>query len=214
MLIAMWVILIVLLAWLSLTELPAGWDGHKPLPYLIALTPFLWIAFVALCVIGICMRDWPFTVCSVVALIASLMRQSAYWLNDIKAPNTAAALARHLAARNAGTTNNPNGADANDANAHAADAGTPHDANTHGTRTTHTASAPSPDLGRFRALTLNCRYGRADAEQIVRLVRDEDVTVLALQELSEDIVDRLDAAGLRELLPYRELGEPLTTDNG
>ncbi|PAU68072.1 endonuclease/exonuclease/phosphatase family protein [Bifidobacterium criceti] len=214
MLIAMWVILIVLLAWLSLTELPAGWDGHKPLPYLIALTPFLWIAFVALCVIGICMRDWPFTVCSVVALIASLMRQSAYWLNDIKAPNTAAALARYLAARNAGTTNNTNGADANDADANDADAGTPHAANTRGTRTAHTTSAPSADRGRFRVLTLNCRYGHADAEQIVRLVRAEDVAVLALQELSEDIVDRLDAAGLRELLPYRELGEPLTTDNG
>ena len=48
MLIALWIILIVCLLWLSLTELPAGWDGHSPLPYLIALTPMLWIAFPAL----------------------------------------------------------------------------------------------------------------------------------------------------------------------
>lgn len=189
MLIAMWIVLIVLIAWLALTELPAGWDGHKPLPYLIALTPFLWIPFTALAVGAACLHDWALTICAVVALIASLMRKSAYWLNDIKAPNTAAALARRLAARKA--------READDATNNAARP-----------RKSH------PERGQFRVLTLNCRYGRADAEQIVDLVKSEDVAVLALQELSEDLVSRLDAAGLGALLPYRELGEPLATDNG
>lgn len=188
MLIAMWIVLIVLIAWLALTELPAGWDGHKPLPYLIALTPFLWIPFTALAIVSVCLHAWPFAICAVVMLIASLMRQSAYWLNGIKAPNTAAALARRLAerkAREAGATSN---------------ADRP--------RKSH------PDHGQFRVLTLNCRYGHADAERVVGLVRDEDVAVLALQELSDDLVARLDAAGLNALLPYHELGEALPTDNG
>lgn len=188
MLVAMWIVLIVLVAWLALTELPAGWDGHRPLPYLIALTPFLWIPFTALAIVGGCLHDWPFTICAAVMLIASLMRQSAYWLNDIKAPNTAAALARRLAARKARAAGK-----------------------------TDAASRPRkshPDRGQFRVLTLNCRYGRADAEQIVALVRDEDVAVLALQELSGDLVARLKAAGLDALLPYHELGEALPTDNG
>ena len=188
MLIAMWIVLIVLIAWLALTELPAGWDGHKPLPYLIALTPFLWIPFTALAIVSVCLHAWPFAICAVVMIIASLMRQSAYWLNGIKAPNTAAALARRLAerkAREAGAT-----------------------ANADRPRKSH------PDHGQFRVLTLNCRYGHADAERVVGLVRDEDVAVLALQELSDDLVARLDAAGLNALLPYHELGEALPTDNG
>lgn len=188
MLIAMWIVLIVLIAWLALTELPAGWDGHKPLPYLIALTPFLWIPFTALAIAGACLHALPFTICAVVMLIASLMRQSAYWLNGIKAPNTAAALARRLAERKARE------------DGETADAARP--------RKSH------PDHGQFRVLTLNCRYGRADAERIVGLVRDEDIAVLALQELSDDLVARLDAAGLNALLPYHELGEALPTDNG
>lgn len=46
------------------------------------------------------------------------------------------------------------------------------------------------------------------------MVRDEDVAVLALQELTEDLVRQLDAAGLAELLPYRQLGDPQASDNG
>ena len=101
MLIALWIILIVCLLWLSLTELPAGWDGHSPLPYLIALTPMLWIAFTALGVAGLCMREWGFAACCAAGLIASLMRKTAYWLNNLKSPNTGEAIARKIAERKA-----------------------------------------------------------------------------------------------------------------
>ena len=101
MLIALWIILIVCLLWLALTELPAGWDGHNPLPYLIALTPMLWIAFAALGIAGLCMREWGFAACCAAGLIASLMRKTAYWLNDLKSPNTGEAIARKIAERKA-----------------------------------------------------------------------------------------------------------------
>jgi endonuclease/exonuclease/phosphatase (EEP) superfamily protein YafD len=55
------------------------------------------------------------------------------------------------------------------------------------------------------AMTFNLRYGGADPEAVVDLVRRRGVDVLALQELTPEAVERLDAAGLRELLPGRVL---------
>lgn len=64
-------------------------------------------------------------------------------------------------------------------------------------------------------MTLNCRYGRASASDIVSKVREHHVDVLALQEMTDDLVKRLEQAGLQQLLPYRQLGESHErTDNG
>ena len=63
-------------------------------------------------------------------------------------------------------------------------------------------------------MTLNCRFGRANAAAIVSAVKKHDIAVLALQELTDDLVAQLDAAGLSDLLPYRQLGENKETDNG
>jgi endonuclease/exonuclease/phosphatase (EEP) superfamily protein YafD len=51
-------------------------------------------------------------------------------------------------------------------------------------------------------MTSNLRFGRADAAQIVRAVREHHVDVLATEELTTHAVERLQAAGLRTLLPY------------
>ncbi len=53
-------------------------------------------------------------------------------------------------------------------------------------------------------MAANLRVGGADAMSIVDLVRDAGVDVLALQEFTPDAEERLAAAGLLELLPYRE----------
>jgi endonuclease/exonuclease/phosphatase (EEP) superfamily protein YafD len=63
-------------------------------------------------------------------------------------------------------------------------------------------------------MTLNCRYGAADPQAIIEAVRNNDVSMLALQELTTDLVDALDSAGLGALLPYRQLGEAKKDDNG
>ena len=63
-------------------------------------------------------------------------------------------------------------------------------------------------------MTLNCRFGRADPEEIVRCVRAYGVEVLALQEVKGKLLESLQAAGLNQLLPYLTEGTASPSDNG
>lgn len=62
-----------------------------------------------------------------------------------------------------------------------------------------------PDGQPLTVLTANLYFGRADPDALVRMVREQHVDVLALEELTEVAVARLEAAGLTELLPYTDL---------
>lgn len=69
---------------------------------------------------------------------------------------------------------------------------------------------PDTDRGpssgvRLTVMTLNVYIGRADPAAIVRLVRDNDVSVLALQEFTPAQRRGLTTAGLDGLLPYHSL---------
>ncbi|MDF7666065.1 endonuclease/exonuclease/phosphatase family protein [Bifidobacterium sp. ESL0745] len=66
----------------------------------------------------------------------------------------------------------------------------------------------------YTVMTLNCRYGLADPQGIVDAVRSNDVSILALQELTQDLVTALDRVGLKALLPYCQLGRSHKSDNG
>lgn len=61
----------------------------------------------------------------------------------------------------------------------------------------HGASGPE-----ITVLTVNVAHGEADAQAIVDRVRDSDADILAVQELTQDEVDDLTAAGVDDLLPY------------
>ena len=64
-------------------------------------------------------------------------------------------------------------------------------------------------------LTVNMLYGEADPEQIVRLVRDHDVAVLAVQEFTPLGQAALHAAGITDLLPHQQLtAEPEASGSG
>ena len=65
-----------------------------------------------------------------------------------------------------------------------------------------------------RIMSLNAKEGHADAAQIVRIVREEHVEVLALQEVSAWLIDRLNVEGIGRLLPYAIIAEPSEDDNG
>ncbi|WP_033376665.1 endonuclease/exonuclease/phosphatase family protein [Alloscardovia criceti] len=65
-----------------------------------------------------------------------------------------------------------------------------------------------------RLMTLNAHNGQADAEQIVSVVSSEHVEVLALQEVSNGLVQRLYASGLAQYLPYSVLSASSGQDNG
>nr|WP_218888510.1 endonuclease/exonuclease/phosphatase family protein [Saccharopolyspora hordei] len=65
------------------------------------------------------------------------------------------------------------------------------------------SSAPPARGGELRVLSVNAYFGQADAARVVDLVRRHDVDVLSLQELTPELVARLDAAGLAAELPHR-----------
>ncbi|GAA4470143.1 endonuclease/exonuclease/phosphatase family protein [Phytohabitans houttuyneae] len=57
----------------------------------------------------------------------------------------------------------------------------------------------------LRVLTANLLAGAGDAETLVRIVREREVDVLAVQEFTPAAAARLDALGLAALLPHRRL---------
>jgi endonuclease/exonuclease/phosphatase (EEP) superfamily protein YafD len=71
-------------------------------------------------------------------------------------------------------------------------------------------SAEHRDGVTLRVMTANLRVGGADAPTIVRLVRDNRIDLLALQEYTPAAAAALRRAGLDALLPYRvDDAEPL-----
>ena len=68
-------------------------------------------------------------------------------------------------------------------------------------------AGPQPDVSgpAIRVMTSNLFMGRADARAVVRLVREQRVDLLGLEELSAEELARLDAAGLRDALPHRDV---------
>ncbi|MEU8656815.1 endonuclease/exonuclease/phosphatase family protein [Actinoplanes philippinensis] len=57
----------------------------------------------------------------------------------------------------------------------------------------------------LRVMTSNMLFGGADAAEIVRLVRENQVDILAVQEFTEKAQQALTAAGLDRLLPFNQL---------
>ncbi len=57
----------------------------------------------------------------------------------------------------------------------------------------------------LNVLTANLYFGQTDPDALVRIVREHEVDVLAVQELTDDAVARLEAAGLTQLLPHTDL---------
>jgi endonuclease/exonuclease/phosphatase (EEP) superfamily protein YafD len=74
-------------------------------------------------------------------------------------------------------------------------------------------AAPGPSRGtasaattlRLRLFTVNAKGGAADPAVILRILRQHDVDVLAVQELTPPMVTRLAAAGLTQVLPFSHL---------
>ncbi|MFF2041403.1 endonuclease/exonuclease/phosphatase family protein [Kitasatospora sp. NPDC058170] len=63
------------------------------------------------------------------------------------------------------------------------------------------------DAPRLRVATSNAYMGQVDVAALVRLVREQRVDVLAVEELGAPAARALDRAGIAELLPYREAPE-------
>lgn len=163
-----WMMLIVLtlVLWAAVRELPAGMDGHQPLPYLIALVRFLWIPAGLAAILAASVGDWASAVVAVLLLLGvNVLGLGHYRRRGRKGSQEA-------------------------------------DSRRRGRRAS------------CRVMTLNCHKGAVDADAVVTAVRTRSIDVLALQELTGDLVDRLEKAGLDALLPHRQLGRDLPDDNG
>ena len=182
MTIALGTALALLVLWWALRFLPAGAEGHLPLPYLIALIPFLWIPALLLAVVAVVLGCWPLAVAAVALAVIVALRVP---FHRLSLRGTSRETKRETYCETHPETSD----------------------------TTAYGHDEHPDAP-ITVMTLNCRFGRADADAIMDAVRAHDVDVLALQELTADLVGALDAAGIRDVFPHRQLGEDRPTDNG
>ncbi|KRB77129.1 hypothetical protein ASE01_10290 [Nocardioides sp. Root190] len=61
----------------------------------------------------------------------------------------------------------------------------------------------APDAPRLTVMTANLRFGQAEPAEVLDAVRDREVDLLVLQEVTPTALAALDAAGLAETLPHR-----------
>ena len=240
---------IIALLWTALSALPAGLEARMPLPYMIALTPLLWVPLVALAAIGAWYHEWSAAAMLVVAALIASSQRINYWGTSIdpvgkrresqrethretsvdvqntndsnisaatsSSPDTDAAIRETSretgdVLRNNETLSTSTSMDqgSNNEPAYAPIGVTPESA-ADGNATAQTALP-----AQFSVMTLNCRYGRADAAEIINAIRKHDISVLALQEVTDELIARLTEAGIDAPLPYHQFGEAKGTDNG
>lgn len=198
MTVVLWIMLVLCALWTAIRWLPAGAEAHMPFPYMIALIRFLWVPYLLVACAAAWLSAWLPFVLAIAGAATIVLLQAPYW----------GRLWHQNSATGRETTRETSHDGIGDATPAPVNAAPP-----------ASAAIPSPGTTsmqhRIRVMTLNCRYGRANADDIVAAVRERNIDVLALQELSEELTKRLVEAGLADLLPYRQLGTPHDdTDNG
>lgn len=81
--------------------------------------------------------------------------------------------------------------------------------------------SPEPSLEKsleksleIRVMTLNCRYGRANASQIIKLAKTHKIDTILLQEVSEKLVKSLEKLGIERDFANMQLGNANNHENG
>ncbi len=233
----LWVIFAALLCWQLLRWLPAGADKYNPLPYIIALLPLSTYVVVALLFFSIFATEWQVLYASknpqsydfaqsyaylciayAVLFLISLKSYTPYWFGRFRRfrsarkqmPETYTAnvsktlqnsnkfreITRQMFPKNAKT---------------ATFAGKLHGFCGH----THGFGKQTPEnYQEIRVMTLNCRYGKANASQIIETAKKYNVNTLLLQELSESLVKNLEKLGIYEIFPTSCVGSKSEHNNG
>ena len=169
------VTLVLLLAWQLLRWLPAGADGLKPLPYVIALLPIA-----------------PF--CAALGLIASAVaavatRSQNEFYKSYVFLCVAYALLFLISLKSY----------------------TPYFAR----RLMRIKQEKSQEKSlEIRVMTLNCRYGRANASQIIKLAKTHKIDTILLQEVSKKLVKNLEKLGIKHDFAHVQLGSANGHENG
>jgi endonuclease/exonuclease/phosphatase family metal-dependent hydrolase len=195
--------LVIIAAWAATRSLPAGLDGHKPFPYLIALLRWLWMPALLIAIIAGVSHHW-----LIMALALALAADLAYLASptyrneqsrDFAHPDSTYAARLNMASEPAlhGPLADRNQTDQSES-----------------TDAVPSRQQADPGHEGLNIMTLNCKYGHADAEAIVRTVNEQGTDVLALQEMSAGLAQSLEQAGLADVLPYSQFGVGKETDNG
>ncbi|MFP1699844.1 endonuclease/exonuclease/phosphatase family protein [Gardnerella piotii] len=66
----------------------------------------------------------------------------------------------------------------------------------------------------IRVMTLNCRYGRANASQIIKIAKTHKIDTILLQEVSEKLVKNLEKLGIERDFAHVQLGNANDHENG
>ncbi|WP_421778577.1 endonuclease/exonuclease/phosphatase family protein [Gardnerella sp. DNF01144] len=177
------VALVLLLVWQLLRWLPAGADGLKPLPYVIALLPIapLCAGFVL--------------IASAVAAVAARSQNGFYksyvllcvayallFLISLKSYSPYFARRLMRIKQEKSPESSPE-------------------------------SSPEKSL-EIRVMTLNCRYGRANASQIIKIAKTHKIDTILLQEVSEKLVKSLEKLGIERDFAHVQLGNTNKNENG
>lgn len=173
------VALVLLLAWQLLRWLPAGADGLKPLPYVIALLPIApfcaGFGLIASIVSAIATRSQNgfyksyvfLCVAYIVLFVISLKSYSPYFSRRLRE------------------------------------------------QTQEKSQTRSQEKSlEIRVMTLNCRYGRANANQIIKLAKTHKIDTILLQEVSKKLVKNLEKLGIKRDFAHVQLGNTNNHENG
>lgn len=173
------VALVLLLAWQLLRWLPAGADGLKPLPYVIALLPIApfcaALGLIASIVSAVATRSQNefyksyvfLCVAYVVLFVISFKSYSPYFAKRLMRIKQEKLREKSL--------------------------------------------EKSQEI---RVMTLNCRYGHANASQIIKIAKTHKIDTILLQEVSKKLVKNLEKLGIKRDFAHVQLGNANNHENG
>lgn len=173
------VALVLLLAWQLLRWLPAGADGLKPLPYVIALLPIApfcaALGLIASAVAAVATRSQNefyksyvfLCIAYFVLLVISLKSYSPYFAKRLMRIKQEKSQTR--------------------------------------------SQEKSLEI---RVMTLNCRYGHANASQIIKIAKTHKIDTILLQEVSKKLVKNLEKLGIKRDFAHVQLGNTNNHENG
>ena len=221
----LWVIFAALLCWQLLRWLPAGADKYNPLPYIIALLPLATYVVGALLFFSILATEWQVLYASknpqsynfaksyaylciayAVLFLISLKSYASYWFGRFRSAQLhLPENSRQMFHINAETATNsgektPGNVPQNHQNSYIC------------RKIPGKCSKKQPK--EIRVMTLNCRYGKANASQIIETAKKYNVNTLLLQELSESLVKNLEKLGICEIFPTFCVGAKSEHNNG
>ena len=226
------VTLVLLLAWQLLRWLPAGADGLKPLPYVIALLPIApfcaALGLIASAVAAVATRSQNefyksyvfLCVAYIVLFVISLKSYSPYFSRRLREQTQ-----EHMPVFVYQNSKNGNKRKNTCPHLFPKTAKTGTNARTHARicsqkqqkreQTQEKLREKSLEKSlEIRVMTLNCRYGHANASQIIKIAKTYKIDTILLQEVSKKLVKNLEKLGIKRDFAHVQLGNANNHENG